>query len=47
MYFLKPEFVYELSTKLRGTLLPATPDIPNARAIQCANLITFQYTNST
>ena len=41
MYFLKPEFVYVLSTKLRDTMLPATPDIPNARAIQCTNLITF------
>ncbi len=35
MYFLKPQFVYELSKKLRDTLLPATRDIPIARAIQC------------
>ncbi len=41
MYFFKPEYVYELSTKLRDTLLPATPDIPNARVIQFTNLITF------
>ena len=41
MYFLKPEFVYEISTKLRDTLLPATPDIPNARAIQCTIWIGF------
>ncbi len=34
-YSLKPEFVCALSAKLRGTLLPATPDITMYPILQC------------